>query len=167
MIRRPPRSTLSSSSAASDVYKRQGRGFKRGQVTHIYGEAGAGKSQIGLSTLVDRASRGFGAVYLVSEDIPQGRLREIAESVAFRTISSSSGGNDEDVDPDTEMVTRVTTSILERIFVRKIQSMTHLHEVLGGSAFTAFLLSLIHISEPTRLLSISYAVFCLKKKNIK
>src|SRR5665254_17961 len=26
------------------------------------------------------------------------------------------------------------------------------------------LMSLIHISEPTRLLSISYAVFCLKKK---
>eukprot|EP00658_Telonema_sp_P-2_P044591 TRINITY_DN32491_c0_g1_i1.p2 TRINITY_DN32491_c0_g1~~TRINITY_DN32491_c0_g1_i1.p2 ORF type:complete len:106 (+),score=42.16 TRINITY_DN32491_c0_g1_i1:183-500(+) len=26
-------------------------------------------------------------------------------------------------------------------------------------------LSLIHISDPTRLLSISYAVFCLKKKN--
>ena len=29
---------------------------------------------------------------------------------------------------------------------------------------TAEQLSLIHISEPTRLLSISYAVFCLKKK---
>src|SRR5678816_4244333 len=29
-----------------------------------------------------------------------------------------------------------------------------------------FVLSLIHISEPTRLLSISYAVFCLKKKKI-
>ena len=28
-------------------------------------------------------------------------------------------------------------------------------------------LSLIHISEPTRLLSISYAVFCLKKKKQK
>src|SRR5678815_5875192 len=28
-------------------------------------------------------------------------------------------------------------------------------------------LSLIHISEPTRLLSISYAVFCLKKKTTK
>eukprot|EP00658_Telonema_sp_P-2_P064802 TRINITY_DN54101_c0_g1_i1.p1 TRINITY_DN54101_c0_g1~~TRINITY_DN54101_c0_g1_i1.p1 ORF type:complete len:108 (-),score=17.87 TRINITY_DN54101_c0_g1_i1:57-380(-) len=27
-------------------------------------------------------------------------------------------------------------------------------------------LSLIHISEPTRLLSISYAVFCLKKKTL-
>ena len=33
---------------------------------------------------------------------------------------------------------------------------------LGGHLFR---LSLIHISEPTRLLSISYAVFCLKKKN--
>src|SRR5678816_3995514 len=33
-----------------------------------------------------------------------------------------------------------------------------------GSKATPRLLSLIHISEPTRLLSISYAVFCLKKK---
>ena len=31
---------------------------------------------------------------------------------------------------------------------------------------TTELLSLIHISEPTRLLSISYAVFCLKKKKL-
>src|SRR5674536_170833 len=30
---------------------------------------------------------------------------------------------------------------------------------------TVLFLALIHISEPTRLLSISYAVFCLKKKN--
>src|SRR5678815_6046414 len=33
-----------------------------------------------------------------------------------------------------------------------------------GFVAPAFFLSLIHISEPTRLLSISYAVFCLKKK---
>src|SRR5678815_3800298 len=32
------------------------------------------------------------------------------------------------------------------------------------SGLTLYNLSLIHISEPTRLLSISYAVFCLKKK---
>ena len=32
------------------------------------------------------------------------------------------------------------------------------------AASLGLLLSLIHISEPTRLLSISYAVFCLKKK---
>src|SRR5678816_4825368 len=31
-------------------------------------------------------------------------------------------------------------------------------------AASLVILSLIHISEPTRLLSISYAVFCLKKK---
>src|SRR5678815_6043210 len=37
--------------------------------------------------------------------------------------------------------------------------------VLWDQSFQAVLkLSLIHISEPTRLLSISYAVFCLKKK---
>eukprot|EP00658_Telonema_sp_P-2_P013508 TRINITY_DN15115_c0_g1_i1.p1 TRINITY_DN15115_c0_g1~~TRINITY_DN15115_c0_g1_i1.p1 ORF type:complete len:945 (+),score=88.03 TRINITY_DN15115_c0_g1_i1:473-3307(+) len=34
-------------------------------------------------------------------------------------------------------------------------------------ASTGYELSLIHISEPTRLLSISYAVFCLKKKKKK
>src|SRR5678815_2501073 len=32
------------------------------------------------------------------------------------------------------------------------------------TGYKVFRLSLIHISEPTRLLSISYAVFCLKKK---
>src|SRR5450756_2752990 len=35
------------------------------------------------------------------------------------------------------------------------------------AAFAVLHLSLIHISEPTRLGMISYAVFCLKKKNIK
>src|SRR5674536_212269 len=34
----------------------------------------------------------------------------------------------------------------------------------GGRLGDGSVLSLIHISEPTRLLSISYAVFCLKKK---
>src|SRR5678816_356836 len=38
------------------------------------------------------------------------------------------------------------------------------HTSLGSSRHAALCLSLIHISEPTRLLSISYAVFCLKKK---
>src|SRR5450756_1604732 len=37
-----------------------------------------------------------------------------------------------------------------------------LKNLLRGEA--AFILSLIHISEPTRLGMISYAVFCLKKK---
>eukprot|EP00658_Telonema_sp_P-2_P027161 TRINITY_DN21034_c0_g1_i3.p1 TRINITY_DN21034_c0_g1~~TRINITY_DN21034_c0_g1_i3.p1 ORF type:complete len:377 (-),score=101.86 TRINITY_DN21034_c0_g1_i3:5-1135(-) len=37
----------------------------------------------------------------------------------------------------------------------------------GSGESSALSLSLIHISEPTRLLSISYAVFCLKKKKKK
>src|SRR5678815_4161952 len=37
-------------------------------------------------------------------------------------------------------------------------------ERAGGAYYPKLQLSLIHISEPTRLLSISYAVFCLKKK---
>ena len=37
----------------------------------------------------------------------------------------------------------------------------------GGKVAPVRFLSLIHISEPTRLLSISYAVFCLKKKKKK
>src|SRR5450756_2957041 len=39
-----------------------------------------------------------------------------------------------------------------------------LHTITGASARAAVNLSLIHISEPTRLGMISYAVFCLKKK---
>src|SRR5678816_3184516 len=35
---------------------------------------------------------------------------------------------------------------------------------VGATLGALLILSLIHISEPTRLLSISYAVFCLKKK---
>eukprot|EP00658_Telonema_sp_P-2_P065444 TRINITY_DN5467_c0_g1_i2.p1 TRINITY_DN5467_c0_g1~~TRINITY_DN5467_c0_g1_i2.p1 ORF type:complete len:551 (+),score=98.93 TRINITY_DN5467_c0_g1_i2:128-1780(+) len=52
----------------------------------------------------------------------------------------------------------------QRKFIRKmILDGMEVNEVTG----TARLLSLIHISEPTRLLSISYAVFCLKKKKKK
>src|SRR5678815_61777 len=40
-------------------------------------------------------------------------------------------------------------------------------EIIKIAGYTVEELSLIHISEPTRLLSISYAVFCLKKKKTK
>ena len=39
--------------------------------------------------------------------------------------------------------------------------------LMGFVQYCAFNLSLIHISEPTRRTPISYAVFCLKKKNKK
>ena len=81
MIRRPPRSTQSRSSAASDVYKRQ------------------------VQQVIDAAQH-------------HGRVVALAGYSMVKTAEIA--------------------------------------KELG--------LSLIHISEPTRLLSISYAVFCLKKK---
>ena len=46
-----------------------------------------------------------------------------------------------------------------------IAQLLALKNPLRVHTLTLIMLSLIHISEPTRLLSISYAVFCLKKKN--
>ena len=44
------------------------------------------------------------------------------------------------------------------------QTETHKNGGNKGRELCLYRLSLIHISEPTRLLSISYAVFCLNKK---
>src|SRR5678816_1719621 len=65
------------------------------------------------------------------------------------------------------MIRRPPRSTLDRssaasdVYKRQGSShcLPHRHPVWGVPH-----LSLIHISEPTRLLSISYAVFCLKKK---
>src|SRR5678816_1872223 len=52
-------------------------------------------------------------------------------------------------------------SIDVRHYWKPNDAVTFMRTCIG---FTVQTLSLIHISEPTRLLSISYAVFCLKKK---
>src|SRR5678816_4922956 len=97
MIRRPPRSTLDRSSAASDVYKRQPPGYVG------YDEGG-----------------------------------QLTEQVRRRPYSVVLFDEIEKAHPD---VFNMLLQILD--------------------------LSLIHISEPTRLRRISYAVFCLKKKKIE
>eukprot|EP00658_Telonema_sp_P-2_P022806 TRINITY_DN19127_c0_g1_i1.p1 TRINITY_DN19127_c0_g1~~TRINITY_DN19127_c0_g1_i1.p1 ORF type:complete len:117 (+),score=27.65 TRINITY_DN19127_c0_g1_i1:114-464(+) len=107
MIRRPPRSTLSSSSAASDVYKRQVR----------YMMKGYSFSNSDVWVILQNLRWQYGC----HSSLRCGRLQ-------------------------------MTHHQRQRIACRKC---------------TALHLSLIHISEPTRLLSISYAVFCLKKKKKK
>eukprot|EP00658_Telonema_sp_P-2_P084534 TRINITY_DN9405_c0_g1_i6.p1 TRINITY_DN9405_c0_g1~~TRINITY_DN9405_c0_g1_i6.p1 ORF type:complete len:113 (-),score=47.63 TRINITY_DN9405_c0_g1_i6:110-448(-) len=108
MIRRPPRSTLSSSSAASDVYKRQ----------------------------VSTQSTGRAELHHGVHIYPQGYAEHPLQDQQNRRhqdhnlLRAEQQANDDD---------------------------HHHHHHL----------SLIHISEPTRLLSISYAVFCLKKKKKK
>ena len=56
------------------------------------------------------------------------------------------------------------SSIIRNAFPKIIYVHGVLSSVKKGSGGRVFMLSLIHISEPTRPLYISYAVFCLKKK---
>eukprot|EP00658_Telonema_sp_P-2_P059339 TRINITY_DN48193_c0_g1_i2.p1 TRINITY_DN48193_c0_g1~~TRINITY_DN48193_c0_g1_i2.p1 ORF type:complete len:141 (+),score=34.07 TRINITY_DN48193_c0_g1_i2:92-514(+) len=127
MIRRPPRSTLSSSSAASDVYKRQPRDIviKEGEMFVLPGR------------IPHSPQRFADTVGLVIE-----RERLAGELDGLRYYVND---QNEDV-------------LWQRFFPVKDlgKQLKPLIEEL----------SLIHISEPTRLLSISYAVFCLKKKKI-
>ena len=59
---------------------------------------------------------------------------------------------------------RVTPVAASTIKGSEIQKKIGTQDITMTLVNTPSVLSLIHISEPTRLLSISYAVFCLKKK---
>eukprot|EP00658_Telonema_sp_P-2_P041280 TRINITY_DN29510_c0_g1_i2.p1 TRINITY_DN29510_c0_g1~~TRINITY_DN29510_c0_g1_i2.p1 ORF type:complete len:129 (+),score=25.15 TRINITY_DN29510_c0_g1_i2:142-528(+) len=112
MIRRPPRSTLSSSSAASDVYKRQN-----------------------MDTVHNEYAPDLNGVLQ-----PRGSQPELG-----------------------------LVTVLEGFVAQAASEVDH-HRTPHGTHMDpepSVHLSLIHISEPTRLLSISYAVFCLKKKKKK
>src|SRR5450759_5685159 len=50
------------------------------------------------------------------------------------------------------------------VFLARIDAVDPTQRLDGFDATKSLILSLIHISEPTRLGMISYAVFCLKKK---
>eukprot|EP00658_Telonema_sp_P-2_P058564 TRINITY_DN47075_c0_g1_i1.p1 TRINITY_DN47075_c0_g1~~TRINITY_DN47075_c0_g1_i1.p1 ORF type:complete len:121 (-),score=33.25 TRINITY_DN47075_c0_g1_i1:82-444(-) len=115
MIRRPPRSTLSSSSAASDVYKRQYQRRVRGQAPDMFAS---------------------------SDDEPEWSRSSTARGCRQDVVQEHRGCCQEH---NARCGLRLLCAL-----VRNLQR-----------------LSLIHISEPTRLLSISYAVFCLKKKKKK
>src|SRR5678815_1393486 len=70
------------------------------------------------------------------------------------------------------MIRRPPRSTLDRSSaasdVYKRQPLCSIHQSCNSYVYyREYDLSLIHISEPTRLLSISYAVFCLKKKKKK
>eukprot|EP00658_Telonema_sp_P-2_P045118 TRINITY_DN33031_c0_g1_i1.p2 TRINITY_DN33031_c0_g1~~TRINITY_DN33031_c0_g1_i1.p2 ORF type:complete len:108 (+),score=18.41 TRINITY_DN33031_c0_g1_i1:172-495(+) len=85
-------------------------------------------------------------------------LKVVQEDRCFITYSP--------VDPDAKPVMVLNASGIP--VKRYPNRRAHVRVVLKPTVKHCHLmLSLIHISEPTRLLSISYAVFCLKKKNTK
>ena len=59
------------------------------------------------------------------------------------------------------VVARISLKLKNKSFITVLLSLLFL-----AAYYFVYYLSLIHISEPTRLGMISYAVFCLKKKNI-
>eukprot|EP00658_Telonema_sp_P-2_P054393 TRINITY_DN43274_c0_g1_i2.p1 TRINITY_DN43274_c0_g1~~TRINITY_DN43274_c0_g1_i2.p1 ORF type:complete len:168 (+),score=42.83 TRINITY_DN43274_c0_g1_i2:155-658(+) len=93
-------------------------------------------------------------------------------SMTTRAIMSEKERALKDTMPPTHRIVEATVRH-SRLPPRESEGLAQLESLLSDPkrldtsqmhSLKAFLLSLIHISEPTRLLSISYAVFCLKKK---
>src|SRR5450756_3018473 len=170
MIRRPPRSTQSRSSTASDVYKRQPL-FKRflaappqPQVRHLevhVVEVEALADGDGLARLDPSA---YLVCHVLLEQLYAGEVRgeaapevpgaEVEHEVQFLLIGVDA---------------RVYLAKAGRVGQEDTLRVADRHAGLVGAEAILFVhaLSLIHISEPTRLGMISYAVFCLKKKKKK
>src|SRR5674536_210797 len=161
MIRRPPRSTLSSSSAASDVYKRQA------QASYV-------DLDTGLSAISSHAaSLGYDAVVLFLDELVLWLAFSVQDREFFRResqkltklVESGIGGREI---PLVSIVARqmdlrrwfadagasgAEQDALDRAFRHQEGRFSTL--VLGDDnlPYVARQLSLIHISEPTRLLS--------------
>src|SRR5450756_2768469 len=136
MIRRPPRSTQSRSSAASDVYKRQ---------THYranWPSRPSSNSSTSRPRRITIAKNFVIAEYSYILQFGLSALLGLYEDLSDFSCVEFSGKT-------------------FRYFVHKHNSSAQLFR---GCYLTGHVLSLIHISEPTRLGMISYAVFCLKKK---
>src|SRR5450756_3104870 len=148
MIRRPPRSTQSRSSAASDVYKRQ-----------VYAMTFSGfylAIMLVLFGLILRAvslefrhgdqswSRVWDGAFFLGSLAPA-TLVGCALGNVIRGVPMNANGD------------------YTGTFLQLLNPYSLLVAVTGLFLIVTHL-SLIHISEPTRLGLISYAVFCLKKK---
>eukprot|EP00825_Cyclidium_porcatum_P029166 TRINITY_DN31212_c0_g1_i2.p1 TRINITY_DN31212_c0_g1~~TRINITY_DN31212_c0_g1_i2.p1 ORF type:complete len:159 (-),score=20.56 TRINITY_DN31212_c0_g1_i2:52-528(-) len=144
MRRRPPRSTHCISSAASDVYKRQQQLFKQDVLSKYYQEK---------------------FTQQVSRVISSGKYKDVKIKNSLKLNNKNLAGFMEQSIFTTSRTRQNSPQRYDYLQTeasatkprRSIDYQTHLktqHQYL----------SLIHISEPTRLGMISYAVFCLKKK---
>src|SRR5450756_3106198 len=146
MIRRPPRSTQSRSSAASDVYKRQAipRSSRQGRARS--------------SAPLER--RYPGAVTLRLFDTASRTMRELVPLRAGHVGLYLCGAPVQGAPHIGHLKTAVAFDVLVRWLRRSGLEVTFIRNVTDVED-KILALSLIHISEPTRLGMISYADFCL------
>lgn len=98
-------------------------GFCAGHVTEVTGEAGVGKTQLCLQAIAAAASTGGKkqfAVYVVSEDIPMERLKQLCELY-------SAAINNEGLD---DASARTVEEMLQRIVIRKVAGFEETEKVL-------------------------------------
>eukprot|EP00658_Telonema_sp_P-2_P058207 TRINITY_DN46653_c0_g1_i1.p1 TRINITY_DN46653_c0_g1~~TRINITY_DN46653_c0_g1_i1.p1 ORF type:complete len:226 (-),score=66.01 TRINITY_DN46653_c0_g1_i1:73-750(-) len=224
MNRQPPRSTLSSSSAASDVYKRQGHDHIlemsnfQGRVLGISGAMARGgmmlrgiggatrkftvthPSEYNVKNVQDWPGHGIISVRL-SPNVMNVQLWDQYEALQYDFSVTQDWMKQVESLPDAVKNNWPPADVVLKAYKEEIklpkgpgggQVFAPGGEVIGTTTTlppvdpkaptsttlppvtvkndianndgAAHSLSLIHISEPTRLLSISYAVFCLKKK---
>src|SRR5450759_5594861 len=89
--------------------------------------------------------------------VATGNAGKLAEISASRALPGWEFVNAADLGAETPEIEETGDSFTENAFLKA----SAYHTLFG---LPALALSLIHISEPTRLGMISYAVFCLKKK---
>src|SRR5665647_1523808 len=135
MIRRPPRSTPLYSSAASDVYKRQVEHVEEDDRRRPHADVLGLEQDEHVARVADREQQGAG--------------QQPAEGRRGRQRQAEGGASG------------LLPVLAIMLFVREHRS-ERVHAAVQAER-QPLLLSLIHISEPTRRTPISYAVFCLKK----
>src|SRR5450756_1106652 len=168
MIRRPPRSTQSRSSAASDVYKRQvwslrywpmacswvrPKAISAGRVQLIaFNVRGNNMQKIIFKSALVLLSA-LTAPFSLAQDVAPNVL---LKAVTLEVIAIIRQDKDIQAGNPAKVADLVETRILPLFdFTRMTQ--------IAVARNWPLALSLIHISEPTRLGMISYAVFCLQK----
>eukprot|EP00658_Telonema_sp_P-2_P021527 TRINITY_DN18577_c0_g1_i1.p1 TRINITY_DN18577_c0_g1~~TRINITY_DN18577_c0_g1_i1.p1 ORF type:complete len:132 (-),score=60.68 TRINITY_DN18577_c0_g1_i1:309-704(-) len=98
MIRRPPRSTLSSSSAASDVYKRQGINAEYGEVV-IAMDGFLSSMQQGAKDLADATERKAKTTKCQAEIMYANRtIAQIKEAFGIKVWDAMLAGDQQTVD---------------------------------------------------------------------
>eukprot|EP00658_Telonema_sp_P-2_P078902 TRINITY_DN7503_c0_g1_i1.p1 TRINITY_DN7503_c0_g1~~TRINITY_DN7503_c0_g1_i1.p1 ORF type:complete len:213 (-),score=44.90 TRINITY_DN7503_c0_g1_i1:57-695(-) len=196
MIRRPPRSTLSSSSAASDVYKRQvstqstgGKPDRDGRA-RVKDMARVRDPDRSKDLWAISAAKWRNAKNRSLSLSPPDQSARLAPTLDTGSTMESESEVEQRLErawlPQIDMGSRAGRVVLclaaelwdqccypsrkltpagAAILATRLCAACGDPEWAGGQVGVPVQdLSLIHISEPTRLLSISYAVFCLKKK---